>query len=47
MAMLALQEVCREYCTEECKQSCKKESCDYVPFKVLFEEQNGAEKQEK
>lgn len=47
MAMLALQEVCREYCTEECKQSCRKESCDRRPFHVLFEGGSSAEKQEK
>lgn len=37
MAMLALQEVCQALCEKHCKK-CQKESCDHVPFKVLFEE---------
>ena len=37
MAMLALQEVCQAHCEKHCKK-CQKESCDHVPFKVLFEE---------
>lgn len=46
MAMLALREVCQALCEKHCKK-CQKESCNHVPFKVLFEEQNGAEKREK
>lgn len=41
MAMLALQEVCQAHCEKHCKKHCKKcqeESCNHVPFKVLFEE---------
>ena len=45
MAMLALQEVCREYCEQHCKK-CQKECCKHTPFKVLFEEQNSAEKRD-
>lgn len=37
MAMLALQEVCQAHCEKHCKKY-QKESCDHVPFKVLFEE---------
>lgn len=37
MAMLALREVCQAHCEKHCKK-CQKESCDHVPFKVLFEE---------
>ncbi len=47
MAMLALQEVCQAYCVD-CKRKKpdkKCQECGQKPYDVLFEKQNGAEKQ--